>query len=308
MDTPKVDLSDVQKLLDDGADEGLQLEFKASPSLTRESADVIEFCKDVSAFANSAGGRLIYGVKEDKVRKTFAIDEGISDPKIDVEWLQQKLNSLIRPKIAGIEIQQILLPSKRPIFILEIPATQTGPHQAPNKIYYKRYNKISQPMEDYEVRDVMGRASSPVLSLYVAVHAPTKSRQFDSSFDIPMSARIINRSPTPAIYSTFSLFVDSRLNVTEWGETRRGEVININGDAVTHIFKNFAAPADFPIFKENSTMPTRITVCAPKPDSSASYVLRARVSTPGFNRDFYGSILLDTSGKASLSWPETMLQ
>ena len=58
------DLGSINRLIADGIEEGINLDYKASPSLTRDSGPTNEMCKDVSAFANSAGGQIIYGVAE----------------------------------------------------------------------------------------------------------------------------------------------------------------------------------------------------------------------------------------------------
>src|SRR6478752_4201128 len=88
--------SHIQKLVADGIEEGLTLDYKASPALARDDKQINEMCKDVSAFADSAGGQLIYGVVEDKVtRKPTATDPGVTDAKITREWIEQVLNSRI---------------------------------------------------------------------------------------------------------------------------------------------------------------------------------------------------------------------
>lgn len=43
------------------------------------------------------------------------------------------------------------------IFCIAVPRTFRGPHQAEDKKYYKRFNFKSEPMEDYEIRDVRSR-------------------------------------------------------------------------------------------------------------------------------------------------------
>jgi predicted HTH transcriptional regulator len=54
--------ADLQRLVDEGLEESLTLDYKASPSLSRDGKNPEELCKDVSALANSAGGQLIYGI------------------------------------------------------------------------------------------------------------------------------------------------------------------------------------------------------------------------------------------------------
>lgn len=300
-------LSDLITLLKRGADESLQLEFKSSAALARDSKSVLEMCKDVSAFANSAGGQIIYGVREEKTLKSFELDDGASDDKINVEWVQQKLNSLIHPRMDGVRVISITLPSGAETYVIDVPATTTGPHQAPDRRYYKRYNKLSEPMEDYEIRDVMGRAISPVLSLYITTHPATKSAQFVNSLDLPMSARILNRSSAPAMYATFSLFIDSRLNVGTLGDTKKGDTINVNGQPVTHIYRNFSAPNDFPIFKETLVAPTRFRLVVPIPIVSATFALIGEVACPGFRHRLNGKLSINDVGKIDLDWPEQML-
>ena len=64
--------ADFQKLVDGAVEESISLDYKASPALTRDSKPSDEMCKDVSAFANSAGGQLIYGIEEKgQKRHTF---------------------------------------------------------------------------------------------------------------------------------------------------------------------------------------------------------------------------------------------
>jgi hypothetical protein len=50
-------------------------------------------------------------------------------------------------------------------YVLEMPqAKSRDPHQGPEHKYYKRHNFKAEPMEDYEVRDFCGVASSTVAS------------------------------------------------------------------------------------------------------------------------------------------------
>ena len=65
----------LQRLVDEEIQESLTLDYKASPSLARDSRSRDELCKDVSAFANSAGGQIIYGIEE-KDRKPVKVDSG----------------------------------------------------------------------------------------------------------------------------------------------------------------------------------------------------------------------------------------
>ncbi|MGA8610988.1 MAG: ATP-binding protein, partial [Xanthobacteraceae bacterium] len=90
--------ANLEMLIREGIQESLTLDYKASPSLSKESKGRDELCKDVSSFANSAGGQIIYGIEE-KDRKPTRIDEG-SD--ITREWIEQVIDSNVQPRIENL--------------------------------------------------------------------------------------------------------------------------------------------------------------------------------------------------------------
>jgi hypothetical protein len=158
------DRADFQKMVDAQIEETLTLEYKASAALTRDSKNVQELCKDVSAMANSAGGQIIYCIGEDKkTHKPTGVDEGVTDDKITREWVHQILGSNIHPRMDGLTVQRIPLSAGGFGFVITVLPTQTGPHQAPDKKYYKRYELEAVAMDDYQIKDIMRRSSTPDL-------------------------------------------------------------------------------------------------------------------------------------------------
>lgn len=139
-------------------------------SLQKTDGKKKEISKDVSAFANSAGGTIIYGVEEDKHFPT-SIDNGFDPRDISKEWIEQVINSTINRRIDGIRIKEIALSGAkngRSIYAVSIPQSRRAPHMAADKRYYKRFNFESVPMEDYEVRDVSRRLESRSLHFFSA--------------------------------------------------------------------------------------------------------------------------------------------
>jgi predicted HTH transcriptional regulator len=57
--------SDLERLKNDDIQESVTLDYKDAAALGKTSPQRSELCKDVSAFANSAGGQIIYGIQED---------------------------------------------------------------------------------------------------------------------------------------------------------------------------------------------------------------------------------------------------
>jgi len=154
----------IQQYIDDETEESLTLEFKAAGSLSKDPRAKTEITKDVSSMANSAGGILIYGLKEfsddDKRHLPEKIDP-VNRRDYSKERLEQVINN-IRPHIDGIIIYPIRLNTGADdvAYVVEIPQSTTA-HQATDHRYYKRFNFMAEPMDDYEIRDIMNRALKP---------------------------------------------------------------------------------------------------------------------------------------------------
>ena len=155
MDIPKT-VEALNLLIKNEVQESTHLDYKASPAIDNKKKG--EIAKDISAFANSDGGIIIYGIQENE-HLPVKIDEGVDHSKYTREWLEQVINSNISPIIDGIEIVQIPLSSERSSFVIKIPKSFRTPHQEQiSKKYYRRYNFLSQPMEDYEINEIRNRS------------------------------------------------------------------------------------------------------------------------------------------------------
>ncbi len=90
-------LKTIQQYIDDRIQESLILDYKAADSLQKKQEKKKEITKDISAMANSAGGVIIYGIKEYKDTDLSFYPEKI-DPvdqtEITKEWLQQVINTI----------------------------------------------------------------------------------------------------------------------------------------------------------------------------------------------------------------------
>ena len=166
------DQNSLERYIRDQIQESSNLEYKAADSLSRTDSKMKEISKDISAMANSSGGLIIYGIREfdqtDKKHLPERLD-GIDRTQFSKEWLEQVINN-IRPRISNVAIHPVDLDSAQThvAYVVEVPQSSTA-HQATDWRYYKRFNFQAVPMEDYEIRDVMNRASIPEVTIQVGV-------------------------------------------------------------------------------------------------------------------------------------------
>lgn len=97
-DFEEIDESDIAQLIDAGASEGVRLDFKQQPYGDRE-ADRKEFLKDVSAFANTAGGDLIIGLEEQDLVATAVLPISAEDAAKEAERLENLARDGLEPRI-----------------------------------------------------------------------------------------------------------------------------------------------------------------------------------------------------------------
>lgn len=160
--------SDLQGYISNLVQESSTLDYKAADSLAQTDGKRKEITKDVSSFANSAGGLIIYGIKEYQELGKKHLPEKIDPVNIaqySKEWLEHVINN-IQPRIKGLTIHPVPISSNSnyAVYVVEIPQGHTA-HQALDLRYYRRFNYESVPMEDHEIRDVMGRQQSPHIGL-----------------------------------------------------------------------------------------------------------------------------------------------
>ena len=160
-------LQDLNDFVELEVEESTHLDYKDGAALSPDK--ISEITKDVSSFANSDGGIIIYGVGENKETHVPSYYAPITNAKISKEWLEQKIN-IIQPNIKGLQIFPIRLNKKatKSIYIVKIPRSDDAPHMAEDRRYYYRGNFISEAMQSYQVRDTFNRISTPLLKLFGA--------------------------------------------------------------------------------------------------------------------------------------------
>lgn len=248
---------DIEELINSRIPESLTLDYKASDSLVKEGKDRIRanISKDVSAFANSAGGTIIYGVVEEGHIPT-KIDSGYLPQEVTREWLEQTINSTIQRRIDAVRIKQIELYKSNPgrvIYVVWVPQSNRSPHMASDNKFYKRFNYQSIPMEEYEVRDVANRSSAPLLKLHLFLPEDSREITFDKtglSVLIPIKVNISNEASTPVMYYFTRLYADKRLKIARrQGFNLIGNSTSANNIETTIYGCNFGIPYSMPVWE-----------------------------------------------------------
>jgi len=141
----EVEFLDIQKLKDAKIEESEILDYK------EQMISDDKLIKHVTAFSNTRGGNLIFGIKESGRGGYPVAIPGIEDT-VNLERLEQIILSNIRPRI-GVQFRKIDLPNKdRLILIIRIPEGQNCPYyDTRSHRYYKRYNFEAIPMDEIEI-------------------------------------------------------------------------------------------------------------------------------------------------------------
>jgi len=224
------DEDDILSLINHKVKESISLDYKQCDSLFPvNDKKKNEVSKDVSAFANSAGGTIVYGIIE-KGHLPEVIDTRFDPNVVTKEWLEQVINSIQR-RIDGVRINQVELNRSRPgkvLYVVYIPQSYRAPHMANDYRFYKRFNFESRPMEEYEVRDVDQRGQVPDSRLKFSFSGGLNTTpliyederlsfnfvKLVYSSNVQLRPLLLNLSPVPAEYIVADIFIDSRVKIS----------------------------------------------------------------------------------------------
>lgn len=163
-------LAEIEALVRSKVQEGQQLELKRSVEvsgngISREHQQ--DLCRTVCGFANSGGGRIVYGVE---TRKSNGLDIADSlKPISDVVGLAEIMLSLltnhISQPIKGIKV--IAVEGANPpsgFVVIDVPASDIRPHQSTisgDHRFYKRSADATLVMSRIDIQDQFARVQTP---------------------------------------------------------------------------------------------------------------------------------------------------
>jgi hypothetical protein len=288
LDTP----ADLEALRTGLIQESLTLEYKASGAVGKADSKKEEIAKDASAFANAAGGQIVYGMTEQD-HLPAGLDDGLDPKEFPGIWFEQVIQQNVTPQIEGLRIRAVPLDSQhaRVAVVVTVPAARSrAPHQAKDGRYYRRHNFSNQIMNDSEVRDTMRRATTP--ELFVKLQLANGSRQVvqfadheEISRPITLGVLVGNRSPQPASHTIVLVGIDAELALRGGGDFGQARApANQPNPPKYWLTCKLSSPPSQPIFQEADPISLSFTFSVRAEHLTSSlFRLTTIVQTPGFS-------------------------
>lgn len=131
-------------------------------------SDFREKCaKALSAFANSGGGHLLLGVRDDGTFDGVTPLRGRTPTR---EWIEQIIPALLSHPLEDFRVHQVeattpsAIPSGRVVIVIDVGDSVLAPHQAvPNRTYYYREGGHSKPAPHFYLETLRNRLVRPLL-------------------------------------------------------------------------------------------------------------------------------------------------
>lgn len=143
-----LDEKELQKLIDNSISEGWYIEFKSDIPKKTSKIDGTKIVKSISAFANTKGGWLFYGVQaNDRNIATDICGIDFNEYKNISDQVSQIISSNIAPKPIY-HFKTVPLKSGNFVFIIKIEESPTPPYITSQGVIYQRENNESNPIKD----------------------------------------------------------------------------------------------------------------------------------------------------------------
>lgn len=151
-----INIDDIQSLIENSVCENKNLDYKRELHIDTDS-DKKEFLADISSFANSNGGDIIFGIEEDDKEKipTKLIGIHYDNDDVLIRKLEDFIRQSIQPIILNIEYKLLETSDNRCILVIRIPQSLIGPHRVEykgNNKFFTRNNKGKYQMDVNELR------------------------------------------------------------------------------------------------------------------------------------------------------------
>lgn len=157
--------ADVQRLITDRVQEGPHLDFKRDLPAAWDNSARHELLADVTAFANSGGGDIVYGVDENEAAEASVIcPQTLASVDQEVRRLQDFLLNLAEPRLPGVQVHAVPInEAGKPghVLVVRVPQSWAAPHRVKtNQHLYVREGLRKRPLDVPELRALFVRTET----------------------------------------------------------------------------------------------------------------------------------------------------
>lgn len=140
---------------------------------TNEGKVRAELAKQLSAFANSGGGRIIYGLTDQGAIDQRGVARTVKGNQSTKEWLEDLIPTATDPEIIGANVYEVAgsrrgsrINSGKAVFVVDVPDSDRAPHQSKGDfLYYVRVGGKSQPAPHRLIEDIRNRVKYPKVTV-----------------------------------------------------------------------------------------------------------------------------------------------
>ena len=145
---------DIISLIQNKVSEDKNLEFKQQVPKSNDEKSKIKICQNISSFANTDGGIIIFGLKQNdkgEANEIINIEEALDEFSLQ---LQNMVRDRIVPKIQLPNLREICVDDKK-VFLAEILPSYNKPHFVKSDwVFYGRHSSGKYQLDVHEIKSL----------------------------------------------------------------------------------------------------------------------------------------------------------
>jgi len=149
----KLIIDDIKIIVQDKIPESRTLDYKRDLPPQTDGGNK-ELLKDISAFANTFGGYLIYGIEEKEGAPTEILGVDVNDFDVLKQRFENLLRTGVDPVIRGVDYCAIDISNSKKIVVIKIPRSIARPHVVKIKEHFRFYGRNPSGVHQLEIEDL----------------------------------------------------------------------------------------------------------------------------------------------------------